>query len=579
MWSGYLRSGFRASLAVLAFAAAGACASSPGTSRWLTPAMLEELRLQQEYGDLLVARYAGMVGDSVSAATYYGRAFANAPDDPELLELASFASMAAGDIAGAIRVARGADKDVAVDAPSAQVALVMEEIGAGRTKEALARLSNPGVGVYNIDLQGALGAWLTVQTSGDTQAALEIVDWITPSGAMRGDREIVRALVLMAGKRDAEALAAFEGAKAYNVSAPDLVFMLAAELAASRGEIERARAMVSGLRGSTSAQSVLLDGLAAGKKFARPNLSMQKGAALIVHVISSGGRARLHPETNLMRQAAALYLDSDLAPARLAQAEALFAQDRGDEAVRSLALVKPGSPWRADAQMQAAQTLLRMDRADEAGGMVLEASRSNRREILGRAADFYGATGGYAEAVALYDRIIAMDAAAGMKSWQVIYARAMALNAAGDWQGAEAGLVAALEMEPDQPELLNSLGYNWVDRGENVEQGMALIRRAVAARPDLGHIIDSYGWAFYRLGEYEQAIPYLERAAELLPNSAEVVDHLGDAYWRAGREKEARYSWGAALRLDDGGVREASLRQKLSGGLPADASRSLAARP
>ncbi len=577
MWSGYLRSGFRASLAVLAFAAAGACASAPGASRWLTPAMIEELRLQQEYGDLLVARYAGMVGDSAAAATYYGRAFANAPDDPELLELAAFASMAAGDITGAIRIARGADRDVAADAPSAQVALVIEDIGAGRTKAALARLSDPGVGVYNTDLQGALGAWLTAQS--DSQAALEIVDWITPIGAMRGDREIVRALVLMAGKRDAEALAAFEGAKKYNVSAPDLVFTLAAELAASRGETERARAMVVGLRGPAPAATAMLEALSAGKRFSRPGLSTQKGAALIVHLVSSGGRARLHPETNLMRQAAALHLDPDLAPARLAQADALEAQDRGEEAVRMLAMVKPGSPWRADAQMQSAETLARMDRADEAATMVAEASRSTRRDILGRAADFHGATGDSLQAVALYDRIIAMDAAAGAPDWQAIYARAMALNAAGDWPGAEAGLVAALELEPDQPELLNSLGYNWVDRGDNVEEGMALIRRAVAARPDLGHIIDSYGWAFYRLGDYAQAIPYLERAAELMPNSAEVVDHLGDAYWRAGREKEARYSWGAALRLDDGGVREASLRQKLSGGLPAAASRSLAARP
>lgn len=540
--------------------------------------MLEELRLQQEYGDFLVARYAGLVGDSASAATYYGRAFANSPDDPELLELATFASMAAGDITGAIRIARGADKDVAADAPSAQIALVIEEIAAGRTKEALARLSDPGVGVYNTDLHGALGAWLAAQ-SGNTQAALESVDWISPIGALRGDREIVRALVLMAAKRDAEALAAFESAKKYNVSAPDLVFTLAAELAASRGEIERARAMASGLRGPAPAATAVLEGVSNGRKFARPSLSTQKGAALIVHLVSSGGRARLHPETNLMRQASALYLDPDLAPARLAQADALDAQDRGEEAIHSLGLVRAGSVWRADAQMQAAETLARMDRADEAAAMVLEASRSTRRDILGRAADFHGANGAYAEAIVLYDRILAVDAAGGAPDWRVVYARAMALNAAGDWPGAEAGLVAALAIEPDQPELLNALGYNWVDRGENVGEGMALIRRAVAARPDLGHIIDSYGWAFFRLGDYEQAIPYLERAAQLMPNSPDVVDHLGDAYWRAGREKEARYSWAAALRLDDGGVREAPLRQKLSGGLPAAASRSLAARP
>ncbi len=539
--------------------------------------MLEELRLQQEYGDFLVARYAGLVGDSASAATYYGRAFANSPADPDLLELASFAAMAAGDIKGAIGIARGADKDVAAEAPSAQIAIVIDEIRAGRTKQALARLTDPGVGVYNTDLRGALGAWLTAQLN--SKEALDIVDWISPIGNMRGDREIVRALVLMAGKRDADALAAFESAKQLNVSAPDLVFALAAELAASRGETKRAHELLSGLRGPAPAASAMLDGLSAGKTFARPSLSTQKGAALIVHLVSSGGRTRLHPETNLMRQAAALYLDPDLAAARLVQADALEAQDRADEAIAALRQVKVDSPWRVDAQMQAAETLARMERAADAAPMLAEAVKSPRRDILGRAADFYRVNGSAAEAVTLYSRIIAMDAAAGAKDWRVIYARAMALNAAGDWPGAEADLLAALAIEPGHPELQNSLGYNWVDRGEKVEEGMALIRQAVAARPDLGHIVDSYGWAFYRMGAFEQAIPYLERAAELMPTEPETIDHLGDAYWRAGRQKEARYAWAEALRLAPDGVREAALRDKLDRGLPAAAPRSLAARP
>lgn len=543
--------------------------------------MAEELRLQREYGDFLVARYAGLVGDFASAATYYGRAFANAPDDPELLELAAFASMAAGDIKGAIAVARGADKQVAADAPSAQVAMVIDEIGAGRTKEALARLTTPGIGIYNTELRGALGAWLTAQAGGAsaTQAALDIVGWISPLGSMRGDREIVRAMVLMAGKRDAEALAAFEGARTFNVSSPDLVFTLGAELAASRGETDRARGLLSAVRGAAPAASAMLAQLDAGKTFARPQLSTQKGAAVIVHLVASGGRARLHAETSLMWQAGALHLDGDLAPARLAQAEALEGQERADEAIAALRLVKAGSPWRADAQMQAAETLARMERAAETAPMLKEASASTRRDILGRAADFYRSNGSPAEAVTLYTRIATMDAAAGAADWRVIYARAMALNAAGDWPGAEADLLAALALEPGHPELQNSLGYNWVDRGEKVEEGMALIRQAVAARPDLGHIVDSYGWAFYRLGQYEQAIPYLERAAEMMPTEAEVIDHLGDAYWRAGRQKEARYSWSAALRLEPDGARGASLKQKLASGLPADGTRSLAAGP
>lgn len=539
--------------------------------------MLEELRTQQEYADFLVARYAGMVGDSASAATYYARAFANSKTDPDLLELAAFATMAAGDMPGAIRVARSADRDVAAEAPSAQVALVIDEIASGRNREALARLSIPGVGVYNSDLRGVLGAWLAAQSDGEE--ALRAVEWMTPVGGMRGDREVLRGLVLMAGKRDEEALQAFEQARRTTVSAPDVVFALAARLAASRGETDRARALLAGLRPPMPAGSALLAEINAGKKFARPTLDAKQGAALLIHVVSSSARTRLHPETNLMRQAAALHLDPELAPARLVQADALEAQDRADEAVEVLRMVKLGSSWRADAQMQLAETLARMDRAGEARAVAADVAASQRRDILARAADLYRTTGGHAEAVALYDRIMALDMAAGAPDWRVLAARAMSRNASGDWPGAEADLVMALELEPDQPELLNSLGYNWIDRGEKLEEGMALIRRAVAARPDLGHIVDSYGWAHYRLGRYEEAIPYLERAAALAPTEAEIIDHLGDAYWRAGRQKEARYAWAEALRLKPEDARETALKQKLERGLPAAASTSLAARP
>ena len=539
--------------------------------------MLEELRTQQEYADFLVARYAGMTGDSASAATYYARAFSNSKTDSDLLELAAFATMAAGDMPGAIRVAKSADKDVAAEASSAQLALVIDEIASGRNGQAIARLSNPGVGVYNMDLRDVLGAWLTAQSNVDD--ALKAAEWMTPVAGMRGDRDVLRALVLMAGKRDAEALQAFEQARRTTVSAPDVVFTLAARLAASRGETDRARAMLAGLRPPMPGASALLAEIDAGKKFARPTLDAKQGAALLIHVVSSSARTRLHPETNLMRQVAALHLDPELAPARLVQAEALEAQDRAEEAVEVLRLVKVGSPWRADAQMQLAETLARMDQADDARAMVADAAKSTRRDILARAADFYRTAGDYAEAVALYDRLMALDTAAGAPDWRVLAARAMSRNAGGDWAGAEADLLRALELEPDQPELLNSLGYNWIDRGEKLEAGMALIQRAVAARPDLGHIVDSYGWAHFRLGRYEEAVPYLERAAALAPTEAEIIDHLGDAYWHAGRQKEARYAWTEALRLKPEETREAALKAKLERGLPAAASASLAARP
>lgn len=539
--------------------------------------MLQELRTQQGYADFLVARYAGMVGDSASAATYYARAFANSKTDPDLLELTAFATMAAGDMSGAIRVARSADKDVAAGAPSAQLALVIDEIATGRIREAQARLTSPGIGVYNTDLRGVLSAWLAAQS--DITAALSAVEWMNPVGGMRGDREVLRGMVLMTAKRDEEALLAFEQARRTTVSAPDLVFALAARLAAWRGETDRARMLLSGLRDPMPAGSALLAELDAGMKIARPNLDAREGAAFLIHVVSSSARTRLHPETNLMRQAAALHLDPELAPARLVQAEALEGQDRTEEAVGVLGLVKTGSPWRADAQMQMAETLARIDRANAARPRVAEALKSPRRDILARGADFYRTTQAHGEAIALYDRIMTIDAARGGPDWRVLFARAASRDAGGDWTGAEVDLLAALELEPDHPELLNSLGYNWIERSNRVEEGMGLIRRAIAARPDLGHILDSYGWGYYRLGRYEEAIAYLERAAALMPTEAEIIDHLGDAYWRVRRQKEARYAWAEALRLKPDDTREALLKQKLDRGLPAAASTSLAARP
>ena len=175
--------------------------------------------------------------------------------------------------------------------------------------------------------------------------------------------------------------------------------------------------------------------------------------------------------------------------------------------------------------------------------------------------------------------MIASDDAHGVVDWRVLFARSSVRSKAGDWAGAEVDLQAAIAVEPDRPELLNFLGYAWVNRGVRVQEGLALIQRAADARPDQGYIIDSLGWAYFKLGQMTKAIEYLERAAELSPTDSEVIEHLGDAYWRAGRETEARFEWLAALDLKPDAVREAALRGKLDKGLPASPGASLASRP
>jgi tetratricopeptide (TPR) repeat protein len=278
-----------------------------------------------------------------------------------------------------------------------------------------------------------------------------------------------------------------------------------------------------------------------------------------------------------MRHAIALHLDPEFVPSRLMLADALAEQDRDEDALYELRQIPAASPWAATARLKEAWLLDRLDKPVEAlaaADAALAASR--RRDVLIGAGDLYRVNRNDKIAASLYNEVVAADLASGMQDWRVFFARASARNGMGDWKGAEADLLAALVIEPDRPELQNFLGYGWVNRGEKVKEGMDLIRKAVAARPDQGYIVDSLGWAHYALGEYGEAVETLERAAELSPSDPEIVEHLGDAYWRSGRETEAAFEWRRALELDPDVERETALRGKLQRGLPPVSATALA---
>src|SRR5207248_1826188 len=148
----------------------------------------------------------------------------------------------------------------------------------------------------------------------------------------------------------------------------------------------------------------------------------------------------------------------------------------------------------------------------------------------------------FAEAVTAYEEAIRRAAAVGMpERWSLFYDHGVALERSGQWQRAEQDLKHALELKPEQPLVLNYLGYSWIDRGENLDEGLKMIEKAVELRPDDGYIVDSLGWAHYRMGDYAGAVEQLEKAVELVPQDPTINDHLGDAYWQSGRLSETRY--------------------------------------
>jgi len=155
--------------------------------------------------------------------------------------------------------------------------------------------------------------------------------------------------------------------------------------------------------------------------------------------------------------------------------------------------------------------------------------------------------------------------------WRLLYMRGVALQSDDRWPEAERDLQAALAQAPDEPELLNFLGYSWIDKGEHLDEALDMVKRAVAASPRSGAIIDSLGWAYYRMGDYNSAVAELETAVSLDAADPEINNHLGDAYWQVGRKIEARYQWARVLTLEPDAKIKAQAETKLKDGLaPAD---------
>ena len=187
------------------------------------------------------------------------------------------------------------------------------------------------------------------------------------------------------------------------------------------------------------------------------------------------------------------------------------------------------------------------------------------RDAMVVVADLLRSAERFPEAVGVLDKVIAANPATA--DWALYFERGTSLDRAGRWPEAEKDLQKALTLRPDQPDVLNYLGYSWVTRGEKLPQAMVMLQKAYLAQPNSGEIADSLGWAYYSLGDYKQAVQRLERAVSLEPVNPEINDHLGDAYWRAGRRTEAQYQWTRVLTLMPAADTKTGAERKLKDGL------------
>ena len=259
---------------------------------------------------------------------------------------------------------------------------------------------------------------------------------------------------------------------------------------------------------------------------------------------------------------------SEFALAALANVHELT--KRYDAAITTYDRIPKGSALQQSVEIRKGINLNLLDKVEDAKVLLerIAADSSLDTRALVTLGDIMRSHKRFSEAVDYYNRVIALTTKAESKHWVYWYARGTSYERLKKWPQAEADLLKALQLAPDQPLVLNYLGYSWIDQNRNLKQGMAMIEKAVAAKPDDGYIVDSLGWAQFRMGRYKEAVKYLERAVELEPASATLNDHLGDAYWRMGRRIEARFQWQRALALEPGAPDP--IRAKLEHGLPAE---------
>lgn len=233
------------------------------------------------------------------------------------------------------------------------------------------------------------------------------------------------------------------------------------------------------------------------------------------------------------------------------------------------------------AQLRTVEVLDRANRTSEALDMlsVIAEQDGMRLEALTYIGDIYQRQNRFDLALEAYDRAITtLGDRVSPQHWSLIYARGMSYERLNNWSSAEKDLLHALEYQPENPHILNYLGYSWVEKGVNLDRAMDMIRKAVVLKPNDGFIIDSYGWAFYKKGKFEDAVYWLERAVELVPDDANLNDHLGDAYWQMDREKEARFQWKRAYKLSSDQNQKNQIGQKLKNGLKKQPMQNVAAK-
>lgn len=527
-------------------------------------------------GSYLAGRSADQARDIGAAVRFYSDALTADPDNPALTERLLLLGLANNDLDEAFQLAQ---RLIGVDEtnPAGRLALASRALKQGKNAEAADIISKIGPAELATLTSGLIQAWVQfgdgkVDEALKTIAALRGPDWY------KIFKDFHTALILDAAGRTGEAATAIKQAYVDDASALRIVVAYARILTRA-GERDEAIRALTAFGGDTPRHPELryiLADIKDGKTLSPVTTTVNGGVAEALYGLGSAIGVDDGPELPAAYLRLSAYLDVGDYLATEAIGDIFQSVNRCEDAIKLYDQVPRTAAIRRNADIQTGSCLAALDKPDEGAKLIERVIDADPNDIEAaiELGNIYRANNRFADAAAAYSRGIKAVGTPEKADWRIFYYRGVALERSKQWPQAEADFKQALTLNPDRPEVLNYLGYSWVDRGENLDEALDMIKKAVSLSPNDGYIVDSLGWAYHRLKRDPEAVTTLENAIELKGGDATINDHLGDVYWAVGRKREAYFQWAHARDSEPEKEDLPRILQKLQHGLDGAASAS-----
>jgi tetratricopeptide (TPR) repeat protein len=537
--------------ALLGATALALCACATVEAPQIAAEDTETVAANSATGIYLAANFAASEGDLGNAAQFYSDMLREDPSNADLLARAFLYHAAAGNLDEAIPLAK---RVVATDPENRRAHLVLAIDAFMRQDFIVAsdEIALSGRGPFAALTNAVLDAW-AIEGQGRTDDALSALGQLQGQQGVDGLHAFHRALILDHSGRTADAEAAYREAMTVVGAAPRATDAFGRFLRRNnRGE--EARALYTRLATQNAGNPVAAQALAelAASRTPGPLISSPaEGAAEGLFAIAASLNGENGGDVAVLYLNLAIYMRPDFDLARALLGDRYERLGRHDLAIEIYSKVPQTSPYYPIVQVQSALDGGRLGRTSEAIVRLraLTAQRPGDSDAWTALGDLLRNSEAFEQSIPAYERAIALMRPNDARLVALYYARGISYQAIDRWDEAERDFQQALAINPNRADVLNYLGYSWVERGKNLDEAVRMLEKARSLRPNDGYIADSVGWAYYKLRRYQEAAQILEEAVQLAPGASEINDHLGDAYWRIGRKLDARFEWRHALQL------------------------------